>query len=116
MIAKRAEKQFLGIERQIGDLAAVDLDAAVLDRARAVVLSAGNGDGNEFGRHGRGLGRGDCSITVTFQRNVTLYARQSKAGCGRARECQDSRTSLRVFEDCSTARITAMVSRPHRAS
>ena len=42
VIAERPEKQLLGIERQIGDLAPVDLHAAVLDRTGAVVFGAGN--------------------------------------------------------------------------
>ena len=43
LIAEHAEEDFLRIQRQIGDRAAVDLDLAVLDRLGAVVVAARDG-------------------------------------------------------------------------
>src|SRR5262245_36123744 len=42
---EQAVEDFLGIERQKVDGAAVDLDATVLDRLHPVVIAAGDGDG-----------------------------------------------------------------------
>src|ERR1700681_4436480 len=43
LVAKRAKEDLLRIERQVGDGAALDLDDPVLDRLRAVVVSARDG-------------------------------------------------------------------------
>ena len=42
LIAERAEEDLLRVERQIGDLAALHLDAAIPDRAGAVIVAACN--------------------------------------------------------------------------
>src|SRR5262249_32646151 len=57
LVAERAEKNFLGIERQIRDGAALDLHPAVADGARAVVISAGN----RYRHLDHGASRSACS-------------------------------------------------------
>src|SRR6476620_8318068 len=79
MIAECAEKKLFGIERQIRNLAPVDSYAPVFNGSGAVVLRAGDCNGNQLVHQGTNLRiqAHKSSVTVTFQRNVTFSGRQS---------------------------------------
>jgi len=67
LVAEGAEKHLLGLERDVGDVAALHRHAAVLQRAGAVIIAAGDGD-RDLNGHRLFL---SCSICMWARKNTS---------------------------------------------